>query len=359
MKKILSIFLALGSVFGLFTMPLLALTPAPGWTPATCAVNVEYRYNVQTEFSCVCPTGSTKQFLPNTTTGLSRFICTATTQTQTPMCQPAVPGKSYPSLAVQCKCPNGTVVWSNNGYTSQCNWNTNLPVCPSPVQGVPMTYVNYPCACPNGNTVTNTSTYASCYGLLTCWDGSLAPNQNYCPAHKYCPGDNVTKRPISYTCPVTTQTCWNGSVIPLSQACPGYKYCPGDSVTKRSLSYACPVQTTTCWNGQVVSIYQPCPAWTPPVKQYCSYYEYWNGYACVPTYNQYPPIQYDNIDDVYPPIRYDNYDYLYPRIQYDDLDNLYPSEYDDMDYPYSYWNSWDTNWDVVDWGYQNGTYPYF
>lgn len=91
----------------------------------------------------------------------------------------------YTIVATQCQCPNGPVVWSNNGY------------------------VSYQC-----------QQYTSPQATQTCWDGSVIMSTFSCPTYKYCPNDTFTKRPTNYTCPSVTQTCPNGVVVSLYQECP-------------------------------------------------------------------------------------------------------------------------------------------
>lgn len=378
MKKIASIFLATSFLFGLSNITAFALSVPQGWTPETCLANVEYQYEEQTQMRCVCPTGSTNQVRSSTAssygTTIHRFICSTsgfvvgpTTHTNNtctvnveytyvpysgtkctcpagstyanratvggfntgtitfvcqsvaptiPVCLQAQPGMYYPANAVQCKCPNGTIVWSNSGYTSQCNWNTNptIQTCQREVPGMSYITLAVQCKCPDTTVVWSNNGYTSqcnwsaqppCTGVypnfctgatVNCWDGSSAANQTMCPGYKFCPNDNVTKRSLSYQCPVQTQTCWNGTTIPVTQTCPA--------------------QTQTCWNGSVVSIYQTCPVQQPT----CSYNQYWNGYQCVNTYQpqqpSYPCILLADIfgnsvcnNNSYPYYNYDQYDY--------------------------------------------------
>lgn len=150
-------------------------------------------------------------------------------------CLQAIPTMSNTSNEVKCLCFDGTIVWSNGGYTNQCTQNINV----------------------------------------ICWNGTTAANLSTCPQYKYCPGDSVSKQPLSYTCPLQTQTCWNGVIISMTQSCP--------------------VQTQICPNGQAVSIYQVCPQ---PIQLTCNYYQYWNGYSCVDVYSPYSPYPYQPIYDI-------------------------------------------------------------
>lgn len=141
-----------------------------------------------------------------------------------PACKPALDGEFYFAVAVDCTCPNGVVISSMGGFTSQCQWNT------------------HPIYCAHGSSVYGC--YTPTPQTKTCWDG--------------------TQIPVSHSCPTQTQTCWNGSIIPIYQACP--------------------VQQPTCsyyqyWNGyQCVSLYQPLPYWpqypvyvpTPQPTRHCS-----------------------------------------------------------------------------------------
>ncbi len=108
-------------------------------------------------------------------------------------CSPTVTGMVDITLYVQCMCPDGTEVSSNNGI-SDCVG----------------------------------------HGRVVCWDGSSATNESQCPQYKYCPSDYYTKRPLSYSCVQQTQLCSDGSSIPVYESC-------------RTIQYQCPYDTF--WNG--------------------------------------------------------------------------------------------------------------
>ncbi len=242
--------------------------------PNTCVVNIEYSYGVYPNANqCTCPYGSI--YVNRTTTGTygeNRFICQGT-QIHTQMCRPMVAGQFYTQDYAQCRCPDGTVVGGNGqGYTNSCNWNTNV----------------------------------------TCWDGSLATNQNSCPPIRYCTVGGST-----YGCynPPNPQplTCWDGSTITMvGQYCPQYKFCPGDTVTKHALGYTCPAQTQTCWDGTVIPVYQSCPTQQQNCNNYYPYtYQYWNTNPCqnnyIQPYNSFGTYRYDNYQWYSPSPYYNNY----------------------------------------------------
>lgn len=278
MKKIAAILLSTGFILGLFSpVTIFALTPPLNWTPETCAINVEYSYNPHTQFACQCPTGSTyvnRGSIGTYPNNYTRFICQSTAPA-IPNCQQAVPGMSYLTIASQCRCPNGTIVWSNNGYSDQCVWTTpTVEACKPMVPGVAYPMIASQCRCPNGTVVWSAGGYTdqcTWNTNVTCWDGSTAPNQNSCPAYKFCPGDSVTKRPLSYACPVQTKTCWNGSVVPVTQNCP--------TPVCHSEQY---------WNGyQCVNIYPRYPT------NYCNDWTQWVWGTCMDTYYDYYDYYYD------------------------------------------------------------------
>ena len=97
-------------------------------------------------------------------------------------------------------------------------------------------------------------------GACVCNDGysSSDPNTVACkvdatPTPTATPTQEATPTPATPTptpatpTPEQTQTCWDGSVIPVSQACPAQ---PTPT----------PEQTQTCWDGSVIPVSQACPA---------------------------------------------------------------------------------------------------
>lgn len=199
------------------------------------------------------------------------------------------------------------------------------PLCSSPVTGISFSQVTYPCACSNGNIVTNKSEYASCYQLLTCWDGSLAPDQNFCPRQNvpsFCAADDLYTFGVSpfiaqCTCPINTIMTDMGSL-------------PGNH------KFICKTQTHTCWNGTVIPINQSCPSYHPS----CPYGHSWNGSQCTTNnYNYYQPQPY-----------YHNYQLYQPYHYYQSYQDYYPYHTTD-----STWN-WNNTWD---WEYQDNNYYYW
>ncbi|MEN9337867.1 MAG: hypothetical protein RIQ41_181 [Candidatus Parcubacteria bacterium] len=88
-----------------------------------------------------------------------------------PLCLQATPGMSYIAIGVQCACPDGSTVWSNDGYTSQCVWNT-LPTTPTPVCEVnrQYTFPFYPgapsCTCPSYSVQTEVLLYPGAHSFM-------------------------------------------------------------------------------------------------------------------------------------------------------------------------------------------------
>lgn len=180
MNKILALALIFTSLYGISTLPVnaqavfgpsqSAAVPNPNYQPVSCGNTSNGTYGclllpacVQNQSmystSCRCPDGATY-------TGMygSYPQCSWSTN-YLPTCIQSTSGMSYITVAVQCQCPNGTTVWSNGGYTNQCQ--------------------SHP-------------TY-------TCWDGtSPMPGQS---------------------CPTQTKVCSNGSVISAYQTCPVQPTC--------------------------------------------------------------------------------------------------------------------------------------
>ena len=89
-----------------------------------------------------------------------------------------------------------------------------------------------------------------------CWDGSVVPVAQSCPARPPPNTRTTTRQPPP---PPRTKTCWDNSVIPVSQSCPA-RPPPNTRTTTRQPP---PPTTKTCWDNSVIPVSQSCPARPP------------------------------------------------------------------------------------------------